>query len=79
MKTKTPPQYTPYQNIRVEVVRETPSEIVQIGNAENIYNLLGIPVLDHVIIGEDRYYSFVDKSMIKQFEDKNNEFSCSRY
>jgi|TARA_R100000501_G_scaffold16441_1_gene29949 DNA repair protein RadC len=28
--------------------------------------ILGIPVLDHVIIGEDRYFSFADEGLLKK-------------
>jgi len=32
-------------------------------------NILQIRVLDHIIIGEDRYFSFADEGLIRQYED----------
>jgi DNA repair protein RadC len=32
-------------------------------------NILQIRVLDHIIIGEDRYFSFADEGLVQQYED----------
>ena len=34
--------------------------------------LVGIKILDHIIIGNNTYYSFTDKNHIKKFEDEYN-------
>ena len=34
-----------------------------------IGNVIQIKVLDHIIIGEDRYFSFADAGLIKKYED----------
>jgi len=34
-----------------------------------IGNILQIKVLDHIIIGENRYFSFADQGLIKKYED----------
>ena len=34
-----------------------------------IGSILQIRVLDHIIIGEDRYFSFADEGLIKKYED----------
>jgi len=35
--------------------------------------LLLIQILDHIIIGDNRYYSFADKGLIKRFSDQYDE------
>ena len=35
--------------------------------------LLLIQVLDHIIIGDNRYYSFADDGMIKRFSDEYDD------
>lgn len=32
--------------------------------------LLGIKILDHIIVGDGRYYSFADKGLIEEYEKK---------
>ncbi len=48
-----------------------PSKIDKRKTNEHVFvgNVLQMKVLEHIIIGEDRYFSFADEGLIQQYED----------
>ena len=53
----------------------TPSkeDLVFTNNLISLGNLQGIPVIDHIIVGNNNYYSFYEQGKIQPFQSKKNK------